>query len=1102
MNGQGKCLFTGAAAINTLKPLKCDVAIVGAGIAGCWTAIKLLRLGIKTTVIYYDLTDRGGKLGSSNLSVGAINTSPLLRPDYLEWLDELGRGQGNLDVGNITRNNLASELDQLLEFDPLKNIALGVALKSGSGRLLLKRLIQEIRLLGGRVLDHAWVTRIVVDNNLCQGLQYQSQSAIGAVYARFVVLASGGYASLFQGSVKTGSYGSIHGRLLMAGGTLSNMEFVFKHGYGQPDLGVLTPTEELPGAEIYDEQGRHEQWLEKELFLGRGTHNHFQAFMTWRKDKELKFFVDFRYRDLHLDLKRLISNGGKAGADGQGDNKDALFNKLVDRCRPQYRAQLSVLLTAIREQPSSYNYDTFNRIKELVCDQYPVRRSRIRQISYFSMGGIAHHKFSTNLENVFVCGEAMHDYGAFRVGGLPWALYLCAAKVISQRIDFLKRLGFISISPFDLHMQNSAFDTTLLQALQSGLQQYQENGLNVKRATAFADWIRIRRLTLIDQRRYLDDAVAYLTTGEAIMRSSLARGESRGCFFRDDFSEENAELADQYTLASYNHKTHNIEVNLVNRAAIARVLRFKHKYDGDKSMNNVSETNNAAHFLVKKHLLAGAGESSAIETLKVRYSYRDLWLAVNRYARLLKQSDIDEGDRVALLLNDRPDYVALFIAAQQIGAIAVPLNTFSKEHELLHYLGDSGAKLLISEKDLLAKYSVETIHEKTMTRVLDYREIPLHELPPLEDIAAVSEETPGFILYTSGSTGKPKGAIHRQSSMAKSAECFARNILSLNNNDRVFSSSKLFFAYGLGNSLYFPLYFGATSLLESAKANRETVSEILQTLKPTLYFSVPAAYNEILQCNGATPALFHSVRLCISAGEALPVNTAKSWYANTNIDIIDGLGSTEAGHIFCVSNHSGETGTHYGTAVPGYELKIVNDQHVPVAKNTIGEMFIKGPTLATAYWNAPEKTAQTFVNGGLITGDRFFANNQGEFVFVGRHSDTFKSSGLWVSTLEIEKVISELDFISESAVVVFQSNNGLLMAKAYLVANKGLTFEEKENIEMKTRGYLKAQLPKYKVPHSLEIIDALPRTATGKVAKTVLREMAQEVICNSVPAQA
>jgi len=465
--------------INTLNPLNTEVVIVGGGIAGCWTAIKLLRMGISTTLVYYANTDRGGKLGASNLSVGAISTFPLAKPDYPEWLDELGHSQGNIDIGNITRKHLASELDELLEFDPLKNIELGVALKSGSGRLLLNRLLREIKLLGGRVLDDAWVTRIVVDDSVCHGIQYERRGAIGAIYSNFVVLASGGYAGLFQGAVKSGTYGSIHGRLLIAGGLLSNMEFVFKHGYGQPDLGMLTPTEELPGTEIYDEHGTHVEWLEKELFLGRGTNNHFQAFMTWRKGQNLKYFVDFRYRELHRNLKRLSSPPQDPETDNHFIEKESLLKTLLERCPEDNQARLLELLKSIADQSLPYDYNMFNTIKVLVSDLYEICRSHIRQISYFSMGGIAHHKFNTNLDNVFVCGEAMHDYGAFRIGGLPWALYLCAAKIISQRIDFLKRLGCISTKPFSLLKQNSTYDEEMLKELQVGLQLYQENSLNL-----------------------------------------------------------------------------------------------------------------------------------------------------------------------------------------------------------------------------------------------------------------------------------------------------------------------------------------------------------------------------------------------------------------------------------------------------------------------------------------------------------------------------------------------------------------------------------------------------------------------------------------------
>ncbi|MBU6950865.1 benzoate-CoA ligase family protein [Hahella sp. HN01] len=1078
---------------SNLDPISVDVVVVGGGIAGCWTALKLLRKGIPTAIAFYSDSDRGGKLGASALSVGAINTSPLTRGDYLEWLTDLGRGQEHSDVGAITRNHLASELDALLEFDALKNIQLGVALKSGSGRHLLARLLQEIRYLGGVVLDNAWVTRIVADAKRCHGVQYQSGDQIGAVYAGAVVLASGGYSGLFHGSVKTGTYGSVHGRHLAAGGWLSNLEFVFKHGYGQPDLGTLTPTEELPGAEIYDENGEHVDWLEQELFYGRGTSNHFQAFMTWRKGGDLKYYVDFRYRELHRSIKRIAVVGSDDIEDICAD-KEALIAGLVERCPEASQDALREILEAVNRHEREYNFETFSEIKALVADAYPVDRSRIRQISYFSMGGVAHHKFKTNLKNVFVCGEAMHDYGAHRVGGLPWALYLCAAKVISEKIDLLKRQGHLLSTPFELDDKASAYDKKLVAELQQGLQRYQESGVDVEGAAAFADWIRDQRRTLTAQHRELDDVVAYLLVGEAIMRSSLARQESRGCFFRDDFGDENPALSSQRTLTRYDSESDEVHAELISAEQLSAMIDRGRLAMDDKSLISSAATKNAAYFLLKKHVETGLGGKAAVETLDVSYTYDELWSLTSRYAGFLKASRIDEGDRVALLLNDRPEYLAMFLATQQIGAIAIPLNTFSKEQELTHYLEDSGAKLLITEAELVARYSVEQINEQTHVEVVSYEDIATSRMEPVEDILPVSDETIGFILYTSGSTGKPKGAIHRQVSMGFSAENFARKTLKINDRDRIFSSSKLFFAYGLGNSLYFPLYFGATALLCSTKAAPEVIRDILGQLKPTVFFAVPAVYRGILEGGGATEDNFRSVRLCVSAGEALPIKLAQQWCAATGVEVLDGIGSTEALHIFCVSNHSSAKESYYGRAVPGYELCVCDENGKVLTENAIGELRVKGPTLAQGYWNNPAKTAETFYDGSLLTGDRYFANDKGEYVFVGRHGDTYKSSGLWVSTLEIEAVLGELAAVAESSVVVFQGNDGLLKSKAYVVAREAESFEDKQRVETDTHRFLRERLPKYKTPHCVEALDELPRTATGKIAKAILRDMAQEVI--------
>lgn len=549
-----------------IDTMQTSTVVVGAGIAGCWTAIKLLRMGIPTVVIHYDQLDRGGKLGASKISAGAINTSSLTKPDYSQWLDNLGYGQGNLNIADIITENLTTELEELKAFDPLKKIALGVSLKSGSGHVLLKRLFLEIRNLGGKILNDTWITRMITNGNICQGVQYQQKGSIGAIRAQHVVLASGGYASLFQGAVKSGTYGSMHGRMLMAGGILSNMEFVFKHGYGQPDLGMLTPTEELPGAEIYDQNGIHLEWLEKELFYERGTNNHFQALLAWRKGDGKKYFVDFRYREVHKNLKKLSAQV----LDTKKSN--IVITKLLGYANKNNSSELLKLLNGINDQSLTYDFELFSSIKKLICDHCKIDRSKIRQISYFSMGGIAHHQFQTSFKNVFVCGEAMHDFGAFRIGGLPWALYLCAAKIIAQHIWALKLQGNTFTSSIDLEMQFSNYDESILKEVQIGLQQYQESNMNQKRAVKFTKWIKDKRLSLLSKNQVLDDAVAYLTTSEAIMRSSIIRQESRGCFFRDDFPEKDVALDKMNTISKYNHYNHDIIVELVDHDELTEYL--------------------------------------------------------------------------------------------------------------------------------------------------------------------------------------------------------------------------------------------------------------------------------------------------------------------------------------------------------------------------------------------------------------------------------------------------------------------------------------------------------------------------------------------------
>lgn len=554
--------------LNRAPNIRAKVAIVGAGIAGSWLALKLARAGVDTLLIHYSDTDRGGSIGSSARSVGAINTSPIERSDFRKFMDELGQGQHNPSVVDLFLDYMPDELKELLTLAEFKNIKLGVALANGNAGSLLSRLHSLFKSSGGRMLD-AWVTRIVADENMCRGVQYQRGETVGKVLAPAIVIASGGYTGLFNGSVKTNSYGAVIGHFLRAGGIVTNLEFIFKHGYGKPDLGALTPTEELPGAEVYDDDGVHVEWLERELYEGRGTANHLEAFKHWRRNKDKDFFIDLKFRNLCSKVQAF----NKAIDGSTGDLIDAAVQDIVAICPATERAALEIKLRLWAVAAERIDYDRFNSIKAHFSTIESGEVFRVRQIAYFSMGGIAHVDCTTNLANVFVTGEAMHDFGAHRVGGLPWGLYLAAGRFIGERLAELARAGTLTeAADFDLINVDAKFDDAVLQEIRTGLYRHHEREFNVTDALRFIGWVRGKRRALRERGPVLDDAFAWLIVAEAIMQASLRRTESRGCFYRMDYPATAEEMSARLSFARYDAGADVVNAELIRAAELQDIL--------------------------------------------------------------------------------------------------------------------------------------------------------------------------------------------------------------------------------------------------------------------------------------------------------------------------------------------------------------------------------------------------------------------------------------------------------------------------------------------------------------------------------------------------
>jgi benzoate-CoA ligase len=344
-----------------------------------------------------------------------------------------------------------------------------------------------------------------------------------------------------------------------------------------------------------------------------------------------------------------------------------------------------------------------------------------------------------------------------------------------------------------------------------------------------------------------------------------------------------------------------------------------------------------------------------------------------------------------------------------------------------------------------------------------------------------------FWLYSSGSTGMPKGTVHAHASMIITAELYARGVLGIKESDIVFSAAKLFFAYGLGNALSFTLAAGAAAVLMAERPTPASVFRRLIERKPTIFYGVPTLYAAMLASPEFPKRESLALRLCVSAGEALPPQIAKSWKERTGVEILDGIGSTEMLHIF-LSNRPSDL--RYGTTgkpVPGYELRVVDEHGIPVKRGDMGELQIAGPSSAAYYWNNREKSRNTFMGGWTKSGDKYSQDPDGYYVYGGRSDDMLKVSGIYVSPAEVEAALVTHEAVLEAAVVGHEDENKLIKPKAFVVLKPGQSGGEA--LKQTLQQHVKDKLAPYKYPRWIEFMPELPKTATGKIQRFKLRSM-------------
>jgi benzoate-CoA ligase len=503
---------------------------------------------------------------------------------------------------------------------------------------------------------------------------------------------------------------------------------------------------------------------------------------------------------------------------------------------------------------------------------------------------------------------------------------------------------------------------------------------------------------------------------------------------------------------------------------------------------------NAAADLIERNLAAGRGGKTAFIDDNGHYSYAELAGRVNRFANLMRRLGIHPEQRILLCLYDTIDFPTTFLGAIKAGIIPVAVNTQLSAGEFAFMMADSRARAVVVSVPVLptmtaAFTQLSASRPEVIVSGAGAEEHSLAgllaETPPISDTAPTHPDEPCFWLYSSGSTGRPKGTVHIHSSLIQTANLYAIPVLGIAESDVVFSVAKLFFAYGLGNSLTFPMAVGATSVLMGERPTPAAVSRVLRERQPTIFCGVPTLYNAMLASNDLPQGQELALRRCVSAGEPLPQEIGRRWSARIGVDILDGIGSTEMLHIF-LSNRPGEV--HYGTTgkpIPGYELKIVDEEGSPVRRGEIGDLLVSGPTSAAYYWNNRERCRSTFVGPWTRTGDKYFEDEDGYYVYCGRSDDMLKVSGMYVSPAEVEAALIAHEDVLEAAVVGASDDDGLIKPKAYVVVKPGIAADE--NFARTLDGHSRSMLAPFKCPRWFSFLDDLPKTATGKIQRFKLR---------------
>ena len=491
--------------------------------------------------------------------------------------------------------------------------------------------------------------------------------------------------------------------------------------------------------------------------------------------------------------------------------------------------------------------------------------------------------------------------------------------------------------------------------------------------------------------------------------------------------------------------------------------------------------------------LAIAGEPREV-------TYGELAALANRAGNALLEQGVSRGDRVLIVLPDSAEFVAAFFGAAKIGAVAVPVNPYARAADYIHYIENSEPRAAIVHSETLGEFLPASSERPQMPIVVaGQEEIETSGVTCAkwsEWTAAASERLvtaktslsdSAFMLYTSGSGGTPKAAVHRHGDMLVTSRSYAQGVLGLRADDVTFSVSKLFFAYGLGNGMYFPFSAGARTILNPERTKISQVIEFVRRHHPTVFFAVPTVYAAILrEAEGKNSAAdFSSARMCVSAGETLPAEIFVRWKAKFGLEILDGIGSTEMLHMFISSRPGKCKPGSCGFPVPGYEARIVDDAGELLGDGEIGNLWVRGESAFAEYWRIPELTERTKRGDWIVTGDKFMRDSSGYFHYCGRADDMLKVAGMWVSPVEVENALLGHPHVAEAAVVAALDEQGLTYAVAYVALRGGL--EGSKELAAEICEHVKARLVSYKVPREVRFCSELPKTVTGKIQRFKLR---------------